>query len=640
MDNWAENNQKNSFKTVLSDLLANSSSHGLPNIHRSKRLVSKLFWAVLFFTGIGVFCWQVSELAQTFRDRDVTVTLKMQFNNTIDFPAVTICNTNPVKMSSLHMDNDMNAEFKNPKNPYSANNNQDMDETNNGNAYGNSENEQESDEDQSSTDFADSIGPSNTPGGGPNNRRRRALHTSTEESTTSGILTTDIDESDVAEESTTPVSNTVHVTTFDVSGSTETVTTLMSSTSNETTTNDTSLFDWDDQMLQSDFYQGMDWAFEQQKSLRRHMAKKNESERQQMGHDIKDMLVDCIWKGYPCSPVNFTSLPNSAYGNCYVFNSGKDGSSLKTNRPGLTYGLTLELYIAQHEYLTDITETAGIRVAITPQNIFPFAEDNGIAVSPGFATEIGMRLVEIERQPAPYGECVEMNGDVVDRYSNNVYIKRFGVNYSVQSCEKSCYQDQLISNCTCSDPDFPTPTEAVEAGIEPCNILANNKDKLCYNYINLKFDSDELECDCPQPCQEKSYISSMSFAKWPAENYKDTMHKKLENRLPKARHTHDINAWTQNNVVRLQIFFEELNYQSIKESPAYTEFDLLSDIGGQLGLWIGVSMITVFEIVEFLAAILTLLTRRFLSSSPVTSRSVTPIQKIKLTPAEDMQYGL
>ena len=47
----------------------------------------------------------------------------------------------------------------------------------------------------------------------------------------------------------------------------------------------------------------------------------------------------------------------------------------------------------------------------------------------------------------------------------------------------------------------------------------------------------------------------------------------------------------------IEVFFEQLNYESLMESEAYGMSNLLSDFGGQLGLWMGVSVITIFEVV-------------------------------------------
>ncbi|XP_070566560.1 amiloride-sensitive sodium channel subunit beta-like [Ptychodera flava] len=314
-----------------------------------------------------------------------------------------------------------------------------------------------------------------------------------------------------------------------------------------------------------------------------------------------------------------------------MFNAVNNDVGLKTNRPGMTHGLTLELYINQNNYVPDITETAGIRVAVDPQQIVPFPEDNGISVSPGYSTEIGLRLVKIERQPDPYGDCIDVNNIPNKYYKNNIYMNRFNVGYSVASCEKSCYQDTLIKNCTCYDADYPPTDEGKEQAIHPCNILSNYTERHCYEHVNALFDADKLGCDCPLPCQEKSYLKSMSFSKWPAVHYQDKLREKVARRLPRSKDSEDMMEWTRDNVVRIQIYFEELNYQSIKENPAYTEFELCSDIGGQLGLWIGVSMITLFEIFEFLATIASLLSRRFFSAAVMAqSRGVTPVQKIAL----------
>ena len=56
-------------------------------------------------------------------------------------------------------------------------------------------------------------------------------------------------------------------------------------------------------------------------------------------------------------------------------------------------GLTLELYLEQNEYLPELTESAGIRMSITPQSIMPFPQDDSTLVSPGEVTFIGLTMV-------------------------------------------------------------------------------------------------------------------------------------------------------------------------------------------------------------------------------------------------------
>ncbi|CAB4037869.1 degenerin deg-1-like, partial [Paramuricea clavata] len=52
------------------------------------------------------------------------------------------------------------------------------------------------------------------------------------------------------------------------------------------------------------------------------------------------------------------------------------------------------------------------------------------------------------------------------------------------------------------------------------------------------------------------------------------------------------------------------------------EINLLADVGGQLGLWIGVSVITVFELIELFALILTRLFKRRRTEDRVNNMAI------------------
>ncbi|MBN3276154.1 ASIC2 protein, partial [Polyodon spathula] len=54
------------------------------------------------------------------------------------------------------------------------------------------------------------------------------------------------------------------------------------------------------------------------------------------------------------------------------------------------------------------------------------------------------------------------------------------------------------------------------------------------------------------------------------------------------------------NILVLDVFFEALNYETIEQKKAYEVAGLLGDIGGQMGLFIGASILTILELFDYL----------------------------------------
>ena len=57
----------------------------------------------------------------------------------------------------------------------------------------------------------------------------------------------------------------------------------------------------------------------------------------------------------------------------------------------------------------------------------PFPEDQGTMLTPGVFNVLSLRLRQIMRTPAPYGDCIS---DDMDTYDRNVYKEKFNVTYS------------------------------------------------------------------------------------------------------------------------------------------------------------------------------------------------------------------
>ena len=76
----------------------------------------------------------------------------------------------------------------------------------------------------------------------------------------------------------------------------------------------------------------------------------------------------------------------------------------------------------------------------------------------------------------------------------------------------------------------------------------------------------------------------------------------IEEKIPNIKqNTHDSNTSDlRKNLVYLDVFYDELSVTKYTQVPAMTWSELLADLGGQMGLFLGMSAITAAEVVDYL----------------------------------------
>ena len=70
----------------------------------------------------------------------------------------------------------------------------------------------------------------------------------------------------------------------------------------------------------------------------------------------------------------------------------------------------------------------------------------------------------------------------------------------------------------------------------------------------------------------------------------------------KVNHDYN-NIELQNNTLKLFVYYKNLKYSEIKQIPKTQFSDLVSQIGGTLGLFIGFKLLSCIEILQFLLEI-------------------------------------
>jgi len=119
--------------------------------------------------------------------------------------------------------------------------------------------------------------------------------------------------------------------------------------------------------------------------------------------------------------------------------------------------------------------------------------------------------------------------------------------------------------------------------------------------LNL-MESLDLLCNCSSACEEKYYEVDISSSKWPAEQYQLLAAQTFISEAVQDDRITDTQA-TQiaNNLLKLNVFFESKLIKSIEETQTYESVlgaDFLNALGGALSLFLGISFILLFELVE------------------------------------------
>ncbi|VBB34480.1 unnamed protein product, partial [Acanthocheilonema viteae] len=224
------------------------------------------------------------------------------------------------------------------------------------------------------------------------------------------------------------------------------------------------------------------------------------------------------------------------------------------------------------------SEAAGVRLAIHSPTDFPFPDTFGYSAPVGFISSFGLKKHVIQKLSAPYGDCQREK-----KMNSSVYIYG-GYDYNPEGCHRSCFQNILLNKCGCGDPRFPVPK-----GRTHCSAF-NATARDCLEQVIVEFGdfhhiTDNLmECQCKQPCEHEVFDVTFSASKWPSRS------NDLGNCDPNMS-DEECKKFYRENSAMVEVYYEQLNYELLKESEAYGLVNLLADVGGHLGLWMGTTAV-------------------------------------------------
>ncbi|RMZ92978.1 acid-sensing ion channel 5 [Brachionus plicatilis] len=287
--------------------------------------------------------------------------------------------------------------------------------------------------------------------------------------------------------------------------------------------------------------------------------------------DSKKKLINGSWfKNELLNLKEFVYFYHSEYGNCYTFNSGvlQNGSHVdlkKMARSRRTDGLILILNFEIDKGLLEYPSELGGIIFIHNQESSPYSV-TGVLIGTKSTANIGLKRTFAKSEPKPYSEC-DGNTKNPESHESELYKLILAKNgyYTQAFCIEQCYQKKLSQTCNCTEFMIPSVFDK-----EPCDLYGK-----CYQHIMgnfFTFENINKECIdlCPLECEKQTFDQTIS-----AQTLNGTDHYSV-----------------------VYIYYDSLASTVVEESPTTTPADLISSIGGVAGLFLGMSLLSLVEIIE------------------------------------------
>ncbi|KAL3320368.1 hypothetical protein Ciccas_000958 [Cichlidogyrus casuarinus] len=367
----------------------------------------------------------------------------------------------------------------------------------------------------------------------------------------------------------------------------------------------------------------------------------------------QDLIWYCDFKGDSklCSFANFSMETDPEFLSCFTF-SPQDPYLHKGGE--MEGGLKVILYLG--DGMSQISDKEaldyfkGVRVVIHPKGTRPNFKMDGFYAEAGHNTIVQLGYTELHMLNKPSRNCSEENEPIV--FVNGFGSKQHaGVkhslyksfNYTLEDCLVREYQEYLLKNCSCVSESFPLPVALENESDNFCHqideriLISFDKEKAesqrfknfsestttkrgCHddaiNFIHQRTAKDKL-LRCPFPCESKQYTMRITRANWPANakqvlsrmkmalNATRTLAAKLEYDTTVLNDiAENVQDFDTSMFLKLSIYAQSSMGDVVEEAWVYPARNLFSDLGGILGLWLGVSTITIFEFFELFISLL------------------------------------
>jgi len=284
----------------------------------------------------------------------------------------------------------------------------------------------------------------------------------------------------------------------------------------------------------------------------------NEDELLQISTPLEDFVFETWFNGKLVnnSDVWHSTIVSGA-GRCWTFKTDR-----KVRRPGFFGGLKVYMDLIQDDY-ENFTEYAGVFVWALQPGVPASLHRTGNGAKSGQETFLTLDYTEYLRErTAPWTRCTSAAPE-----------------YTQFQCRETCAFESIRERCRCRDL-----ADSTDMSLRIC--ARSGADGACVEELVEQEDELLADCGCDlPPCYEQDYRFSVV-----------EVEPSLKSAAQYAKDFNVSQEYLRNNFVGLTVNYEKMQYKQLTESKGLSFSQLLGSIGGSMGFFLGISLVSIFEL--------------------------------------------
>ncbi|XP_043198115.1 pickpocket protein 28-like [Amphibalanus amphitrite] len=364
----------------------------------------------------------------------------------------------------------------------------------------------------------------------------------------------------------------------------------------------------------------------------------------------EEMISACSWRNTPHSCKELFEPLHTDFGYCCVFNAdfehqhGEHAKEDKHTGAGYTNGLSMMLDARRYEYSHSQYLSVGFKVLIHAPYDEPEVRERGLAIQPGNEMFISITAEHVYTTDEALHSFTPEQRNCFEQHEVELEFADTHV-YTLSNCLLSHLTARIHDGCGCvahympdnASKDLRQSEEAWRKCLPACDEIkylpyTSSSEFPSRELISHPSFGDTVQLIVASMCKavhhdkltlEEAELAALCDAiasgQYPDSTDRDKLAALLsgatEGHLLPSANEHDANAlyaaavrYARANMVKVHAYFKSNSITRYKRGVLYTTDQLVANVGGLLGLFLGFSIVSIAEILYFVT--IKLLTRR------------------------------